>query len=171
MTPMGETGTTIVQDIIRQVLAAEAGVTVTESGEVPNDFEVSDTFDLNKAPTNIKLIVYKMTLEEIIRIFQENKDYQKLPQTSVLAIKDGLIDTNEGFIDLLENRIPIDAEANIKKVQPFLMEALKFAYDATSLFEDQGRRSEYYGALLKCRQQISQIKLLLKAWKVEKNAK
>jgi hypothetical protein len=171
MTPMGDTGTTIVQDIIRQALAAEDGVTVSESGEVPNTFEVPDTFDFKKAPTKFKLIVFKKTLEEIIRIFEENKDYQKLPQTSVLAIKDGLIDTNEGFFELLENRISIDAEAEIKKVQPFLMDALTFAYDATSLLEDQGRRSEYYGALLKCRQQISQIKLLLKAWKIEKDAK
>ena len=154
---MGEASTTILKSMTRQVFL-EAGLQ-----QVPADF------NFKNASPNFKRMVYKKTLEEIIRIFVENKDYQQLPSTSISAIKDGLIDTSEGFFELLESRITEDVKKEIEMVHPFLIEALSFAYEATTVLEGQGKRNEYYRALIKCCQQMSNVKLLLKAWKEPKN--
>jgi hypothetical protein len=168
---MGESSTTIVENMKRWAHSVEAGVTKPDSDKVPDAYKLPDDFDFEQAKPEFKLIVFKKTLEEIFRILYEHDDYEIFPPASLSRIKRGLIDTRKGFYALLGLRIPKEVDTKIKEVLPLVRQAESIALEASTLLDEKGKRREYYQAISDCYDEMFQIKELLKTWKDKKDTK
>jgi hypothetical protein len=160
---MGDASTTILEDMIRQALK-ENGVSITDSQQIPADFDFQKVSIVFTVSIDFKLKVFKKTLEEIIRKLEEHDDYQSFPEESLSTIKRGLDDTRKGLYAILESKIHKDIQTRINEVLPFLRHAESFALEATTLLKDKGKGHEYYDAILSCYDEMFQIKLLLRTW-------
>ena len=161
---------------IRQALNGGTGEPVPAPDNVPNILAI---FNLEQASSQLKLKIFKKKLEAIIVTFERYADLEEFPNDSVRSIKDALNHIIIGFYSVLEDSsMEITTTKGLKGILKSLLKAQSYATEATKLFgiisyddEEKIRWSDYNTALQDCRNQMFEIRRLLKGLKLETNAK
>jgi hypothetical protein len=120
--------------------------------------------DLNRAPVEQRLSVYKLALQQISEILKT--DVQNIPVSSLKLSRDTL---NRIRIDLLEMRnrsIDNDIDQNIATVSPYINDALSIILTALAILDEKGQTSEYYNNLLNFSVKLNDILRLFEAFPI-----
>ena len=116
--------------------------------------------DLNGASDEVKLDIYRITIEKLFKIFQ-NTNPRTFPKSSLDEIEDTLTEIISGFYDLA--RGPIGNKIRLAEILSPINEAASYVSAALSAYGNEDKIVDYVQQLQNCRTKLFQVTELLQA--------